>query len=93
MYQFEIAGYASWGRKALQWSPDRIQQVKQTLKKTFFERHPRYLPLRKLMTPRLTPKLYADFAHYECMRQTVLELVSALEQEQSQCWTELRKVA
>lgn len=78
LYFSDIAGYASWGNKSLRWSEKKLEEVKESLAKSFFQQHPEYNLIEPLITESGTPDLYSQLMRYEKMRSLILELISDL---------------
>ena len=79
-YFSAISGASSWGWKALEWPFEKRKRIANYLSQEFFERHPRYLPVRRWITEANTPELYRDFVLHEEMRVNVLALIRLLDQ-------------
>ena len=84
MYFSGIAGYASWGKKILGWTDEKIREVRQILGVNFFDMHPQYKPLEAMITEEETPDLYHDLMNYERVRKELLELLSRLSSERGE---------
>ena len=78
------SGGCSWGRKALEWSPEKRKSFSDYLSKDFFERYPKYLPVLRWITEANTPELFRDFVLHEEMRVNVLALIRLLDKLESQ---------
>ncbi|MGH9753622.1 MAG: YxiJ family protein [Blastocatellia bacterium] len=78
LYHSDLAGYASWGKKILDWPRERILEAQAKLAKSFFDLHPKYLPLAPLITEIKTPYLASQMALYEKLRIEMLDLLSGL---------------
>jgi len=82
IYRSDLAGYASWGKKILDWPRERMLEARARVEKSFFELHPKYLPLAQLITDVKTPDLASQMALYEKLRIEMLDLLSRLLSEQ-----------
>jgi len=78
LYLSDLASYASWGKKILDWSRESILEARVKMEKSFFELHPKYLPLASLITEMKTPDLAFQMALYEKLRIEILNLLSQL---------------
>ncbi len=78
LYLSDLAGYASWGKKILDWPKEKMMEAQAKLAKTFFELHPQYLSLAPLITETKTPALASQMALYEKLRIEILDLLSGL---------------
>ena len=92
-YSSALSGYCSWDRRALNWTLATRQEVAAQAAHSFFEKHPNYRPLEKLISPTLTPTLYADLQLAEQMRTTLLQFIELLEYSQYVTGNSLMKVA
>ena len=78
LYFSDIAGYCSWGRKILHWPKEKVQEVKDGLGRSFFEKYPKYKPLEPMITESHTPDLHAKLRLYETMRTRLIELLNRI---------------
>jgi len=78
LYCLDLAGYASWGKKILDWPREKMLEARAKVEKSFFELHPKYLPLAPLITEMKTPDLASRMAIYEKLRIEILNLLSGL---------------
>ncbi|MGH9769185.1 MAG: hypothetical protein ACREAB_17295 [Blastocatellia bacterium] len=78
LYLSNLAGYASWGKKILDWPREKMLEARARLTKTFFELHQQYLSLAPLITETKTPDLAFQMALYEKLRIEMLDLLSKL---------------
>lgn len=83
LYLSDLAGYASWGKKILNWPREKMLEAQAKLAKTFFELHPQYFPLAPLITEMKTPDLASQMALYEKLRIEMLDLLSRLVSDKS----------
>lgn len=65
LYWSELAGYCSWGKRILDWPEEKLLEVKQSLEKSFLDRHPQHQKIVSLITESRAPDLYARMAWYE----------------------------
>lgn len=78
MYFSDIAGYCSWGSRILRWQSEKVEEAKERLKQSFFEKHPEYRPLESLITESSTPDLHTSLTVHEAMRKKLLRILSRL---------------
>ncbi len=78
IYLSDLAGYASWGKKILDWPREKMLEAQAKLARTFFDLHPQYAPLAPLITETKTPDLASRIAVYEKLRIEMLDLLSRL---------------
>jgi hypothetical protein len=74
MWCSDIAGYCSWGKKILSWPEEKVLQARGHMSLSFFDKHPEYSLLERLITEANTPDLFEDLQLYERMRKKLLEL-------------------
>ena len=74
------SGYGSWGVKVLDWQVDHRRRICEYLSKSFFERYPKYLPVRPWITDTNTPELFRDLVLHEEMRVNMLALLRLLDE-------------
>lgn len=78
LYFWEVAKYCSLGKKLLRLPKDDLSKARATLTKSFFEKHPEYLPLAALINETATPTLHADLKLHDELRRRLLAVVSTL---------------
>jgi hypothetical protein len=86
-YFSTIAGYSSWGKRALRWNYEQISAAEKLLEKSFFETFPKFAELGKIVTEKNTPKLYNQLLLHDLMRLTLLDVISemkSLKQKQTE---------
>ena len=74
LYFGDIAGYARSTKRFWRWDNDEMKQAQETIKLSFFERHPDYLELEVMITSDDTPDLYTYMVVHEQMRTLLLKL-------------------
>jgi hypothetical protein len=82
IYWSDLAGYASLGKKILNWPRGKMLEARARMEKSFFELHPKYLSLAPLITEMKTPDLTSRMALYEKLRVEMIDLLSRLLSEQ-----------
>lgn len=78
LYFSDVAGYCSWGKRLLRFSQSELLAARATLTRSFFEKHPEYLPLKALINETETPTLFADLKLHDELRGRLLALIAAL---------------
>ena len=78
LYCADIAGHYSWGSKLLDWPPEKMKQVNEKLKLSFFERHPSLAAVRFKINAVKTPQLERMLSHYESLRLKLKQLFGYL---------------
>ena len=76
LYFSDIAGYCSWGKRSLDWTGEKNEEVKRQLQKSFFQKFPQYISLKPHINESNTPKLFNQFLIYDLMRLTLLDILS-----------------
>lgn len=84
LYFSSIAGYCSWGNGVFKWSHDRLQEAREKLGETFFDKHPQYKPFESMITVTDTPDLYTALLLHERIRRTLLILLAAISREREE---------
>lgn len=79
LYFSTVAGYCSWGKRILRWEATKIDEAKAALEKQFFDRHPEYKPLEKMIGEHGNADLLAKFSLHEKMRIELLRLLEDLQ--------------
>ena len=79
MYFSDIAGYCSWGKGILSWSAEKIDEAKNRLQISFFQKFPKFESLKSKISDTETPKLYNQMLIYELMRLTLIDILSEIE--------------
>jgi hypothetical protein len=77
-YFSAIAGYSSWGKRALKWNLEQIIEAENLLGKSFFETYPKFEYLRQKVSEKYTPKLYNQLLLHDLMRLTLLDVISEI---------------
>jgi hypothetical protein len=77
-YFSTIAGYSSWGKRALRWNYEQITAAEKLLEKSFFEAFPKFAELKQTVTEKNTPKLYNQLLLHDLMRLTLLDVISEI---------------
>lgn len=78
MYFSDIAGYSCSTKKFSEWSAPSLRETIGHLSLNFFERHPEYVVLQRLIGESTTPDLHEDLLLYDQLRQKLLALLSGL---------------
>lgn len=65
LYFSDIAGYCSWGKRVEKWSAEKIADVQIKLRKSFFDRFPKFDGLKSVITESETPKLYSQLLIFD----------------------------
>ena len=78
LYFSDVAGYCSWGKRLLRFSRSELLTARATLERSFFEKHPEYLPLAALINETDTPTLFADLKLHDELRGKLLALIATL---------------
>jgi hypothetical protein len=78
MHFSDIAGYCSWGGKILRWPKEKIDEARERLSRSFFERFPKYDSLQVVINELDTPALYKELQLHERMRRKLLDLLEEL---------------
>lgn len=78
LYFGDIAGYCSWGKNLLRMSKDDLNGARALLARSFFEKHPEYLPLTALINETDTPTLFAELGLYDKVRLQLLAVIAEL---------------
>lgn len=81
LYFSDIAGYCSDVKRISQWSDERLGEAEKTIRRSFFERHQQYEPLKLEITESNTPDLHKRLALCERLRIKFLELLSFIDDE------------
>ncbi len=77
-YCSDIAGHCSHGKNIMQWPEEKLRLVHGQTNFNFFELHPQYANLQRLITKSDTPDLFEELKLYEQLRQQLLVLLSEL---------------
>jgi hypothetical protein len=77
-YFSTIAGYCSWGKTIFNWPRSKVDEARERVSDSFFDRHPKYKALEKIINESVAPDLYADLQFHEEMRIKLLELLFQL---------------
>jgi uncharacterized protein YecE (DUF72 family) len=78
LYFSDIAGYRSSGKRILRWSEEKLDEARQRLARTFFDRHPIYVSLQSLRRED-APDLFERMHETERARVVLLRLIEALQ--------------
>jgi hypothetical protein len=78
LYFSTIAGYCSWGKTILNWPRAKVDEARKRVSDSFFNRHPKYKALEKVINESVAPDLYAELRLHEEMRAKLLELLFQL---------------
>lgn len=78
LYFSNVAGYCSWGKRLQRMPRPELLAARATLTRSFFEKHPEYLPLTALINEADTPTLFGDLKLHEELRNRLLAIIPAL---------------
>lgn len=78
LYFGDVAGYCSWGKRLQRLSQAELLAARATLARSFFEKHPEYLPLAVLINETDTPVLFADLKLHDELRGRLLAIIATL---------------
>lgn len=78
LYFWDVAKYCSLGKKLLRLPKDDLIKARATLERSFFEKHPEYLPLAALISETDTPTLRAEIELHDELRGKLLKIITAL---------------
>lgn len=78
LYFWDVAKYCSLGKKLLRLPKDDLIKARATLERSFFEKHPEYLPLAALISETDTPTLRAEIELHDELRSKLLKIISSL---------------
>ena len=78
-FQMSVSGACGGYHFVLEWPAEKRQQWADWLNKSFFERWPEYLSVRRWITEANTPELFRDFVLHEEMRVNMLALLRLLD--------------
>jgi hypothetical protein len=81
-YFATIAGFASGAKRILKLSIDKLEELRGRTTTSFFEEYPQYTLLERQITESDTPDLYERLQLCEKIRSQLLQLASALLNEQ-----------
>ena len=84
MWFMTVAGYSSWGKQLLSWSEDKVRQVRDGIRYSFFDESPKYKWLEVHITEANTPGLYEEFKLYEQLRNKLCTLLDFMLSEKYQ---------
>lgn len=84
MWFMTVAGYSSWGKQLLSWSEDKVRQVRDVIRFSFFDEYPQYKWLEIHITKANTPDLYEEFQLYEQLRNKLRTLLDFMLSEKYQ---------
>ena len=84
LWFMNLAGYASWGKRILSWSGEKVLQVRGDLSYDFFEEYPQYAWLKIHITMVNTPDLYEQFQLSEQQRLKLHALLDFMVREKFQ---------
>lgn len=79
-----IAGYCSWGKRLVRWNEEKVLQARGVMSLSFFDMHPEYARLERLITESDTPDLYEQLRLYERMRKNLVILFDFMLNEKHQ---------
>ncbi len=79
-----VAGYSSWGKQLLSWSEDKVRQVRDVIRYSFFDESPKYKWLEVYITEANTPDLHEEFQLYEQLRNKLCTLLDFILSEKYQ---------
>ncbi len=84
MWSSDIAGCCSWGKRIVRWSEERVLQARGAMSLSFFDQHPEYAMLERLIAEVDTPDLYEYLRLYEQMRKKLVDLFDFMLKEKYQ---------
>lgn len=84
MWFMTVAGYSSWGKQLLSWSEDKVRQVRDVIRYSFFDESPKYKWLEIHITEGNTPDLHEEFQLYEQLRNKLCTLLDFMLSEKHQ---------
>jgi hypothetical protein len=74
LYVSDLAGYCGRGHRIIRMSAEEFLNMKKAASRSFFEKHPEYLPLREFISEEDTPDLFHDLNRSEEMRASLLKI-------------------
>lgn len=74
-YFADLAGYCSRGSRIAQMPLEEFLKMKKAAEKSFFDKHPLYEGIKKLITESDTPDLFKGLGRSERMRAALLRIV------------------